>query len=70
MPPSTSHRRGEPQRGVLPSRCLSGALTFLTHIPESICGQKESTFLRTVGKTQIDQELPVIFASQQITVTH
>ena len=26
--------------------------------------------LRTVGKTQIDQELPVIFASQQITMTH
>ena len=25
---------------------------------------------RTVGKTQIDQELPVIFASQQITMTH
>ena len=25
--------------------------------------------LRTVGKTQIDQELPVIFASQQITMT-
>ena len=39
---------GEPQRGVLPSRCLSGALTFLTHIPESICGQKESTFLKNI----------------------
>ena len=45
---------GEPQRGVLPSRCLSGALTFLTHIPESICGQKESTFL-----TQLDYRSPV-----------
>ena len=42
---------GEPQRGVLPSRCLSGALTFLTHIPESICGQKESTFLRLTTRT-------------------
>ena len=39
---------GEPQRGVLPSRCLSGALTFLTHIQDSICRQKESTFLTII----------------------